>query len=251
MKITLTSLLGSKVTALLVALVSLAGTVGLHAQTVFLANGVSVASSGAATTVAATGALYNNSGPVTNNVTGLTFGHSFSMNATGPNFGSFTNSFKISGSITGSSISAGTALPVSFDFTLARNNLTAIPGAITWVLKFSDSVNTGDQQIATGSFTTPSFTFTGVGSNYVVTSGVSSGATFLATLELTYFGNNAMSPPEITGTMSNTGFGGGGITLNASAIPEPSTYAAIAGAVTLGLAVWRRRAKLAAVKPGR
>jgi hypothetical protein len=35
----------------------------------------------------------------------------------------------------------------------------------------------------------------------------------------------------------------------ASAIPEPSTYAAIAGAMTLGLAVWNRRRKTLAATP--
>lgn len=74
----------------------------------------------------------------------------------------------------------------------------------------------------------------------------------------TYFGAR---PGVYTVTASNPlrlyGLGGGGnelaaftlnqLTISASAIPEPSTYAAIAGAAMLGLAVWQRRRKSALV----
>jgi hypothetical protein len=40
--------------------------------------------------------------------------------------------------------------------------------------------------------------------------------------------------------------GGNMMSIQASAIPEPSTYAAIAGAAMLGLAIWRRRRALSA-----
>lgn len=118
--------------------------------------------------------------------------------------------------------------------------MVGIPGDVTWVLWFSDSVNTSSQQIATGTLSAASATFTGSG-NYTFTSGVSSGATFLATIQATYSGNLAMEAPLVTGTMLNTGFGQQGITLNASAIPEPSTYAALAGALALGVVMLRRR----------
>jgi hypothetical protein len=39
------------------------------------------------------------------------------------------------------------------------------------------------------------------------------------------------------------------LTLSASAIPEPSTYAAMAGAALLGFVVWRRRAAVIRVQP--
>jgi hypothetical protein len=237
---------------LAVATVALIAPVEVCAQTVFQTTSVSVSSSGAATTVAASNsdARYNNQGTTTNGITALTFGSGFSMTATGPSFGNFDNIFSFNGSISGSSISGGTTLPISYNFTLDRNNFTAIPGSITWVLKFSDSVNTTSQQIATGSFSTASATFSGNGTNYTFASGVNSGATFLAVLELTYTGSNPLAAPVVNGTMLNTGFGGQGITLNASAIPEPSTYAAIAGAATLGLAVWRRSRKNPAVELG-
>jgi len=231
--------------ALLVAIVALSGVARLQAQTVFQMNNISASVAGANTNISATNSdpAYNISGPTSNNITALTFGSGFSMLATGPTGGTFDNSFKFAGSISGSSIAAATALPISYNFTLAKS-MFAIPGDATWVLKFSDSVNTGSQQIATGTLSTASATFTGAGS-YSFTSGVNAGATFLATLQITYFGNIGAQTPEITGTMLNTGFGQQGITLNASAIPEPSTYAAIVGALALGVVMLRRRARTA------
>ena len=237
----------TKATALLIAAIALIGAVTASAQTVFLANNISGSVAGAPTNVAANGpSLYNVSGPTSNNITALTFGNGFTMTATGPTGGAFDNSFTIGGTISGSSITASTSLPISYDFTLSKG-MDGIPGDATWVLKFSDSVNTSSQQIATGTLSAASATFTGSG-NYTFTSGVSSGATFLATFQVTYTGNLALEAPLITGAMQNTGFGGEGITLNASAIPEPSTYAAMAGALVLGFAVWhRRRRPVAAV----
>ncbi len=233
-----------KATVLLVAAIALLGLAESGAQTVFLANNLSGSVAGASTSVAANGpALYNVSGPVVNNLTGLTFGNGFTMSATGPDSGAYNNSFKIAGNISGDAIAAGTLLGISYDFALAKNHLSAFTGTgvVTWTLSFSDSVNTSSQQIATGSFGGLSATFGGTGSNYSFTSGVGAGATFLATLNVSYFGDWPPLGPVVTGTMSDTGFGGGGITLNAAAIPEPSTYAAIVGAGALGLVVWRRR----------
>lgn len=152
--------------------------------------------------------------------------------------GTYDNSFTIGGTITGSAIAASTALPISYNFTLGKNAF--ISGDVIWVVKFSDSVNTSSQQIATGTLSAASAVFADSGT-YNFTSGVSSGATFLTTFQLTYAGAIALNPPIASGAMSNTGFGGEGITLNPSAIPEPSAYTAIAGLAALGLAGWRRR----------
>lgn len=237
--------------ALLSASAALIGTVAVNAQTVFTATGITTASTGATTTIAATSSdpLYNNfsSGPAANNITPVTFGNGFTMTAPGPDAGIYNNSFIIGGTITGGSVSAGTVMPISYNFSLAKNATSAFTGTgiVTWTLSFSDSVNTSSQQIATGSFGGLSSTFSGSGTDYIFTSGVSPGATFIATLNATYNGNNPMIASVLTGTMLNAGYGGTGITLNASAIPEPSTYAAIAGAAMLGFAVWSRRRRSA------
>lgn len=226
-------------TALLVTSIALFGAVRINAQTVFLATGVSGSVAGVSSNVSATGLLYNNPGPTDGNITALTFGNSFTMAPSGPTGGAFDNTFIMSGTISGDPIAGGTTFGLGYNFTLARD-LVAIPGAVTFSVRISDSVNTAYQQVVMGTFTSASATFTGIG-EYTFTSGVSAGATFLAAINVSYFGNNPMAPPIITGTMMDTGYGQQGITLNASAIPEPSTYAAIAGAMALGLVMLRRR----------
>jgi hypothetical protein len=79
----------------------------------------------------------------------------------------------------------------------------------------------------------------------------SSGAfTFGSTLIDQNSETGLLSSPTVTNfTVSGgilTGFDGEAFTLNSiSAIPEPSTYAMLAGVAALGLAVWHRRRKLA------
>jgi hypothetical protein len=142
--------------------------------------------------------------------------------------------------LSGSSIAAGTILPISYDFTLSKNS--SVPGTVSWVLTFADDQNTTPMTIASGALATAgasSATFAGLGNAYTFTNGAP--ATFYASLSLTYTTGMAMQEPDVNITMASTAFGGQGITLNGSAIPEPSTYAAIAGTLALGLAVWRRR----------
>jgi hypothetical protein len=62
-----------------------------------------------------------------------------------------------------------------------------------------------------------------IGTTYAYSSAPSINAVFITSI---IWGNG--------GTFDN-------FTLTASAVPEPSTYAALAGAAALGLAAWRRR----------
>jgi hypothetical protein len=246
MKIFHSTLFSGKATALFIAAVALIGTAGLKAQTVFTAGGVSGAVAGASTNVAATSfdPLYNNFGSTTNGITPVTFGNGFSMIATGPDYGSYNNTFIIGGTISGASILAGSSIGISYDFTLAKN--AYITSDAIWSLKFSDLVNNPSESVGTsslvasGTLSAASATFIGSG-NYNFVSGVSAGTSYRAFIEVTYTGAQAIMPPEVDGMMHNTGFGVEGITIGASAIPEPSTYAAFAGLGVLGFAVWRRR----------
>lgn len=232
--------------AAFVAVIAFAGIAAADAQTVFTANGIAGAVSGASTNVAATNsdALYNNFGSTTNNLTAVTFGNGFSMTATGPDSGAYDNTFIIGGTISGDSIAPGTTLGISYDFTLTKN--AYVSGDANWTLKFSDSVNNPSGNVgsasvvASGTLSSLTDVFTGSGS-YNFVSGVGAGDTFRVFVEVTFTGALAIMPPTVTGTMSNTGYGGGGITLGASAVPEPSTYAALAGVAVLVFAVWRRR----------
>jgi hypothetical protein len=242
MKLSLPSLL--PFAALAMGFVSLIGAPKLGAQTTFLANGLSGSVAGVSTFTGAVGLLYNNTGPSSNNITGQTFGNSFDIHHdVGP--GTADTAFIIGGVFGGSPITAGTNLAISYNFSLAKNAF--VDGDVNWFLKFSDSVNNpglsvgGASLIASGTLSgagATSSAFSGSGS-YNFTSGVTSGDTFRAFIEVVYSGSIAMQPPTVTGTMNNTGFGGEGITI--AAIPEPSTYGVLFGLGALGLAVYRRR----------
>ncbi len=214
------------------------------AQTTFTATGLAGAASGASSNVSANGLLINNPGPTSGGITSITVGNSFTMTATGPDYGNYNNTFIIGGEIDGAALTAGTTITIDYDFTLAKNNY--VSGNATWSLYFADQVNhpgfnvADSTLIATGTLSTASASFTGSG-DYNFISGVSTGTDYRLFINVTYYGAMAIMPPAITGTMNNTGYGGQGFTIGAAAVPEPSTYAAIAGVTALGLALWQRR----------
>ncbi|MSU48936.1 MAG: PEP-CTERM sorting domain-containing protein [Opitutus sp.] len=250
MKILHRSFFRREATALLMICGSLAAPrLGAQATT-FLVNNLGGSNVGDNADVSAVGGLYNNNGATpANNLTVHTFANNFSIQTrlTGgtPTFvPASTNSFIFTGSISGSNIGAGTSMPVGYDFTLQKN--AAVSGTVNWTLFVYDSTNTTLQSIATGSLTTAgaaSQTFSGVGSNYNFTNGATTSATFSAKLQFSYTADSTSALLNVTMTQSP----GLGITLNTSAIPEPSTYAAIAGAAMLGLAGWQRRRRTSAV----
>lgn len=228
--------------ALLFAATTLFFTATAGAQITFTANGLAGEVHGASSSVSAVGLLYNNFGPVSGGITGVTFGNSFDLLATGPDAGNYDNTFIIGGTITGGSISAGTTITIAYDFTLAKNAF--VTSDVVWSVKFSDAVNnpgnsvTGAALVASGTLSTASASFSGSGT-YSFTTGVSAGTNFRLFVEATHTGALGIMPPEVTGTMNDTGYGGEGFTIGA--VPEPSTYALFAALGALGWAVWRRR----------
>jgi hypothetical protein len=213
----------------------------LPAQTVFTVNNIApIVSTGAYVSITAPDFLHHNSGTVVNSFTPVTFGTNSYYDSPGAAFGVSNPGLTLNGAITGTTITAGTVMPVSFNFTLGKNAF--VPGTVTWSLTLSDNQNSTPFQIASGSLTTggaASQNFTGTGNSYSFTNGGST--TFAASLRLTYTSIDGGTDPRVTISMANSGFGGGGITFGApSAIPEPSTYAALAGLAVLGLALRRR-----------
>ncbi len=196
--------------------------------------------------------VFSDPGTTTNSITAVTFGQSFTVETNGTT-GAGTGAWGYQGNISGANISAGTVMPISFNFTLGNNG--AITSAVDWVLFFRGGSN-AEVQIASGTLAAPttpgvatSATFSGNASNYTFTSAATAGSdTYRAYVGISFTNNlGAMMQGIITVSMANTGFQGQGITLNASAIPEPSTYAAIVAGAALALACWQRRRRFTSV----
>ncbi len=230
--------------------VLLAAAVAAEAQTVFsLSSTAANYMTGAAVQnalpnsgIASVGSSFSSTGPVNAGVTGLTFGQSFRVGANGTGTQAGTAAWLYDGNHSGSSIASGTVLPIRYDFTLAKN--AGITSSVTWTLYFRDG-GSADTAVATGVLSTASASFAG-NTSYSYTATVNAPATFRAYLDVSFTGNVAMQQGLIDVTMTDSGFGGGGITLGASAIPEPSTYALLAGVACLGAGVWHRRRRAAA-----
>ena len=248
MKISHTTQISGPVTAVLLALVSLASTAQVFAQTTYsFTSGAANYATGAADPNAvgavpgkgpsSTGSSYS-SGPGTS----ITFGQDFKVAANGTSTQSGTAAWLFDGTNNGSAITAGTQVPISFNFTIDKT--IGLTSDVVWSLYFKGASNS-NELIDSGTLHGPalsaaSATFSG-SALYDYATGASAGSTFRAYLDVSFTSNLAFSPAIINVTMLDTGLGGQGITIGASAIPEPSTYAAIAGAAMLGLAVWRRR----------
>lgn len=135
-------------------------------------------------------------------------------------------------------IAETTVIPVAYDFTLTKQAGTI--GNVGWLLHASI---TGDDSylIGSGTLTTASATFTGTG-NYTVLDLVPGDLTrdFKVYLTLTYA---TAYLDELAITMNS---GSQGFTINAAAVPEPSTYAIVFGLGALGFVVVRRSRRAAA-----
>lgn len=244
-------LLVRRATALLFAALALIGTVAVSAQTTFALSSTAanyatgVADPNAVGAVPGSGITSTGSSYSSGAGTSLTFGQGFQVLVNGTSGGGGTAAWLFDGTSTGAIISNGTVLPISYEFTLQKNEF--IVGDASWALFFDGSSSSSNVQIASGTLSgTAPATFSNFVS-YTYDGGAAASATFRAYLEVSFTSNISSGQGAISATMVNGGLGGPGITLNASAIPEPSTYAAIAGAAMLGYVVWSRRRRSAPV----
>jgi MYXO-CTERM domain-containing protein len=126
----------------------------------------------------------------------------------------------------GGTLPGGTVIPVAWDFTLGASNGSI--SSATWSLVFH--TNTGDLELATGSGLG---NFSGSSNSYVIPTNSEFGNYFVDLL-VNY--DSALNA-TLTITMAESQ----GIAINATAIPEPSTYATWAALGAAAFAAWRRR----------
>ncbi|MFI5356329.1 MAG: PEP-CTERM sorting domain-containing protein [Opitutales bacterium] len=229
-----------------VALVLL-GAGAASGQTTFTVNNLGpIPSTGATVSITAPDTLYQDPGPVSGNFTPVTIDTNLYFSSTSA--GASNPGFQFNGIITGASIAAGTTMPISYNFTLSKNE--SVGTTVNWSLVFAGSENSTPITIGSGTFTATgaaSQAFSGVYNNYDFINGSSASggttSTFTASLELSYNTGIPTVQPLVTVSMIDGGFGGQGITLGSasSAVPEPSTCAVFAGLAAFGLAFWRKR----------
>jgi len=134
--------------------------------------------------------------------------------------------------ISGDAINPATVIPVAYDFTLTKQ--VGSIGNVNWMLH-AEIPGDDAYVIGSGTLTTSSATFTGTG-NYTVLGTIPGDGSmdFKVYLSLTY---TTAFAQELAVAMNS---GSQGFTINAAAIPEPSTYAMIIGIGALGVVLVRR-----------
>lgn len=207
-----------------------------HAQAVFntpSSFGTANVSGSSFVSVTGPGGFFSSALPASNGITGVLFGANVSYTLTSNSGGTLVDqALKIGGSVSSGTFS-GETIPVAFSFTLSTPSGGSVSSLAWSVQIYKDNSLTGlsiASGTGVGSFT-GSGTFnagTGTWNTYTIVLQASYVSGVNTTLALTTDQNNAQ-----------------GFAINATAIPEPSTYAAWfgfgAGLVAAGRRLLRRR----------
>ncbi len=123
-----------------------------------------------------------------------------------------------------------------------NNSLTGTSGS-TFSLKLNSTAGTFDLVTATGAVTLGSATLSLLDIGSGSWTGTTSAFSILhgASITGTFVGYSDGASVVIGSNTFTLNYGASDVTLTASAIPEPATYAALIGAAALGLAAYRRR----------
>ncbi|MDI1336542.1 MAG: PEP-CTERM sorting domain-containing protein [Lacunisphaera sp.] len=208
------------------------------AQTIFGSPGITIGYDTGSASITDSFSPFFSPGSVANNLTTTRLGVDGTFTTTDP--GSATISILVSSAISGQDIPISTVIPLAYDFTLSKQAGTI--GNVTWNLQATISGDSaGYQTISSGNFNSSPATFTGT-YNYTTSTYVSGGGA--KTLDFYLKLNYSTLAFDVLAFQMNSA--GQGYTINAVAVPESSTYAAIFGLGALGLVLVRRSRRAAA-----
>jgi hypothetical protein len=204
-------------------------------QTMFGTPGLNFSHSGSASLINSfpSGSRFFFSGGTTNNISAMRFGVDGTITTNHISGGNTVyETLVLFTAVTSLDIPGSTIIPISYDFSL--NKQVGIAGNVAWSLN-AGIAGDGYLSLASGTLTTGSATFTGT-ANYTTLDVVSSNGLTDLSVYLTF--QYITAPTDVLKVTMNSA--NQGITLNAAAIPEPSTYAVLFGLGALGLVAVRR-----------